>query len=747
MSPVPTGGGYGAGLIRSSCPPRSATRCWNGPAVTGDAQAALQAAAVLAAPADEATLAAVTGLGAERSRAGLTQALACGLLAEDGRLLVSFRHALACQAVDEAVPGPDRRAMHLRAGQALEQVQPPPLARLARHFREAGETVRWCRYGEQAADLALVTGDGATAAALLYDLVTEGGLPAADVARLTRKIPFATLAEPARYRALAGALRSVLDGGLQPRVEAELRLQLGRVLVVMSDWGAGRTELERAIPNLGHDPAEAARVMIYLGWPLEPSWPASRHRSWLRRAARVMAALTPPVRQSLGMDRATALLMLGEEEGWAEAARIPADAPTARERLRITRGNLNIGDQAMVWGRYAEARRRLATALELAETHQYPRVRDEVLSTSLHLDWLTGTWDGLGQRASALAGSDGLALAVQLEAVLVAGLLHAAGGQVSQAEEHLQSVIGEIGRRGAVQYFAEPAGALARLRLAEGQLGDALAITEEPVGVVTGKGIWVWATEIAPVRVTALAAAGRADEAADLVAVFARGLRGRNAPGAEGRSRGVPGDPRRNARRSAARGRAVCQGRWRLEGAAAAVRGTPGTRAAGGLPAGRRPARRRAEHAGRGARRTVRAGGGRRRRPGRPQPAHARGAGAAGVAGRPARLRGQALAARARGSPLRQRGADQPGNRPGPVPVTEHRGHPAEIGHAQAQGVLPHRAGGEGARGRRRSRRSSAWPALTTAPRRAPAEQSRIWVIASNGSPGRYLAAAAEQRI
>jgi DNA-binding CsgD family transcriptional regulator len=270
--------------------------------------------------------------------------------------------------------------------------------------------------------------------------------------------------------------------------------------------------------------------MIYLGWPLEPSWPASRHRGWLRRAARVMAPLTPPVRQGLGMDRATALLMLGEEEGWAEAAGIPADAPTARERLRITRGNLNIGDQAMVWGRYAEARRRLAVALELAERHQYPRVRDEVLSTSLHLDWLTGSWDELGERASALAGSDGLALAVQLEAVLVTGLLHAAGGQAGQAEEHLQSVIGEIRRRGAVQYFAEPAGALARLRLAGGQVGDALAVTEEPVGVVAGKGIWVWATEIAPVRVSALAASGRTGEAADLVAAFARGLRGRNAP-------------------------------------------------------------------------------------------------------------------------------------------------------------------------------------------------------------------------
>ncbi len=76
----------------------------------------------------------------------------------------------------------------------------------------------------------------------------------------------------------------------------------------------------------------------------------------------------------------------------------------------------------------------------------------------------------------------------------------------------------------------EPAAALARLRLASGRVGDALRVTEEPIGVVAGKGIWLWATELAPARVMALGAAGRADDAARLVTAFARGLRGRNAP-------------------------------------------------------------------------------------------------------------------------------------------------------------------------------------------------------------------------
>jgi DNA-binding CsgD family transcriptional regulator len=491
----------------------------------------LAAAAVLAAPADEATLAGVADLTPAQARAGLTEALACGLLAERGRLVVSFRHVLASQAIYDAIPTPLRRAMHLRAGQMLEDQPPLPMARLARHFREAGDTARWSRYGEQAADLALASGDGVTAAALLHDLVAEAGLDAADMARMTRKIPFASLAEPTRYRDLIGVLRSVLDeGGLEPGVEGELRGQLGRVLVVMSDWGAGRAELERAIPQLSHDPAEAARAMIYLGWPLEPTWPVAKHRRWLRRAAETTAKLAPAARQALDMDRVTALLMLGEEEGWAGTGQIPADAPTTRERLRITRGNLNVGDQAMVWGRYAEAARRLDTARELAQTHHYPRVGYEVVTTLLHLDWLTGGWQGLAERAEAITGRDGLALAVQFEAALVAGLLHAAAGRPDQATERLRFVMDEVRGRGAVQYLAEPAGALARLSLGEGRVGDALAGTEEAIGVVAAKGIWIWATEIAPVRVSALTAAGRADDAAELTETFARGLRGRNAP-------------------------------------------------------------------------------------------------------------------------------------------------------------------------------------------------------------------------
>jgi len=229
------------------------------------------------------------------------------------------------------------------------------------------------------------------------------------------------------------------------------------------------------------------------------------------------------------VDRATALLLLGEEEGWREAAGIPSDASTAQARWQITRGNLNIGEAAMMWGRYPEAGRRLARALSLAEAHQYLRYRYEVLVIQAQLDWLTGSWDGLAERAAAMAGHEDIQPQTRMEAVLVTGLLHAAAGAGARATADLELVLAEKLKHGAVDRSAAAA-ALARLRLCEGAVDDALRITEAPADLVAGKGIWVFAADLAPVRVAALIAAGRIGDAADLVDRFGLALRGRNVP-------------------------------------------------------------------------------------------------------------------------------------------------------------------------------------------------------------------------
>jgi DNA-binding CsgD family transcriptional regulator len=185
---------------------------------------------------------------------------------------------------------------------------------------------------------------------------------------------------------------------------------------------------------------------------------------------------------------------------------------------------------ALLWGRYGEARRRLGVALELADSHEYRRLRRAVLVTLVQLDWLTGTWDGLDERAAALAGDEELLPMSRHEATMVTGLLAVAAGDRGRGRGLLEDVLAELLRRGVVECCQEPAAALARLALADEDIPAALAVTGEPAEIVARKGVWLWATDIAPVRAEALIADGRTSEAAALVTAFARGLRGRDAP-------------------------------------------------------------------------------------------------------------------------------------------------------------------------------------------------------------------------
>jgi DNA-binding CsgD family transcriptional regulator len=272
--------------------------------------------------------------------------------------------------------------------------------------------------------------------------------------------------------------------------------------------------------------------MIALAWPNRSLRPAVTDRRWLDRAAALMEDPSVPAadRLPVAVSRATALLQMGEEAGWAALAVLPEDAGTSQEISQMGRRHLNAGDAAVQWGRYAEARRKLEAALRLAGQHDYARMRDIALATLAHLDWFTGDWAGLAGRAATLAGLDDLDPLVRLEAVLVAGLVDAATGACEAGEQRLRLVLEESRRRGVMDMPLEPSAALARLRLAEERPRDALGLTDEPVQVIMAKGVWLWATDVAPARVQALTAVGRTGEAAKLVTAFARGLHGRNMP-------------------------------------------------------------------------------------------------------------------------------------------------------------------------------------------------------------------------
>ncbi|WOX15281.1 helix-turn-helix transcriptional regulator [Streptomyces sp. N50] len=515
--------------------------------LTPVAQRVLQAASVLAEPVGSAVLATVSGLPNNVVGEAVDAAVRSGLLGEDRAGRVRFRHALAARAVYDMTPAPDRRALHREAGRALWAVTPQPVARLAHHYREAGDIGQWRQYAERTADLALASGDHRTAVGLLHELLTESDPPAASVARWAQKMPVLAFNGLVARGDLTRALRRVLDTeALAPHDRAAVRTQLGRMLLHTGEYAAGAAELERALPDLADEPFQAAWAMNTLGAPPSTLMTAGEHRRWLDRAAdAARLPMTADQRLALAVDRATALLDMGDEVGWDVVAELPDTATTPEGMMQLTRGGLNIGNGAMRWGRYDQARALLTTGLARAEGHRYRRLHDMILVTLVHLDWFTGAWDGLAERAAALAEVDEEPL-LQLDALLVTALLDGAvgggdanRGQVAVAEgglgtveERLRQVLDAGLRRGIVDVPLEPAAALARIRLAEGSAAEALELTEGPADVVARKNIWLWATEFAPVRTGALLAVERPDQARRFVADLAEGLAGKHLPAA-----------------------------------------------------------------------------------------------------------------------------------------------------------------------------------------------------------------------
>ncbi|MBE8478370.1 helix-turn-helix transcriptional regulator [Streptomyces justiciae] len=492
-----------------------------------DTRTVLHAAAVLSGPADPATLLAVTGLSPERFAAQSVDALGSGLLREESRSgQWSFRHPLASYAVYDAIPAVDRRALHLRAGRALERWPVPPVAQLARHFRLAGEVEAACRYTEEAADLSTQSGDVATAALLIHSLVVTVALPAEVLVRLVTKIQFQALSGSDPYSAVVEALRSALAGqGLTPAAGASVRFQIGRVLMGAGEIEAGREEILAAIPHLPPGSAEMARARILLSLPLGNARPVAEHLRWLQQAPPLAGSMASLDRLHLAADRAFALLTLGEEAGWEAAREIPDDVVDPRAASIVTVGHSNVGEEATRWGRYAEARARLAKAQALAERHQLLHYLDSIASSRAHLDWFTGAWSGLAERTARLIDDDGgVRLKDRCEAALVAGLLQAAKGDREAAGKRLRFAARDDQQR------IEATAALAQLCLDDGDIEEAVRLTDRLAQVAVGGGLWSRAVEFAPVRTAALVAAGRLGPAADVVDALQGAVGERDAP-------------------------------------------------------------------------------------------------------------------------------------------------------------------------------------------------------------------------
>jgi DNA-binding NarL/FixJ family response regulator len=500
-----------------------------------DAQQILHAAAVCSDPVDVDTIISVGDLPTARARRAIAQAVASGLVEEGATGLLAFRHVLAAKAVYDALPVLERRSLHLRAGHALTTVSPQPVARLVWHFQRARDIGNWALYAELVAEIAIGAGDDSTGVALLIDLVNTAALPLRTRIRLAKRLAavevFRRSVNSSLIRNVVDCLRAVIaTEGMPARDVAEIRSPLGRLLMQMADFEAGRAELEMAIPDLGHDPVESTRAMVYLGWPYGSTCHMSEHIEWLRRSEMTEPPTLGEVeKMTLRVDRMTSLLLLGEESGWRLAAEIPVAVRSVTEGLEAPRGPGNAGATALLWGRYDLAHYHLSTALALADAGRFERIHDPILAAAAHLDWFTGQWKGLAEKVAAIGSDDGERLP-QLEAILVARLLEVVAGNVAVAEKRLTEMYAEVEAQRVPDLFVVVAAALGSLLLQQGRADEVLEMTERPMFEVTRKGAWVWAAEIAPIRVEAMVVLQRLEEARWLSTAFARGVDGVAAP-------------------------------------------------------------------------------------------------------------------------------------------------------------------------------------------------------------------------
>ena len=493
------------------------------------ARALVRASAVLGVQAGEELLAEVADLRNGHTEIALTEALSAALLVEASEDRFCLRHDLARQAVEEALPSPLRRRLHLRAARELEKERPKPLARLAHHYRAAARTEEWTFYAEATADRAQSLDDAVTAYRFLREALEVETLPPARRAQLAIKFLIGAF-DSFGQKDAAELVRPLLDEkSLPPEVRGELRLQLGRFLCQAGEDDEGYALVREAVDLLRSRPALSATAMAFLA---QPSFHAGRfdeYLNWVDRAAGEAARSEERALQiRLSADRACTLLILGDAKAWQAIDEIPPPGRELDEIRQAARAFGNLADALLHLGYHERARKLiekdLATGPGCFREHVIARV------TSAQLDYVAGNWCGLDERVQLLLeeGEDRLPHHADLEAVL--GLLRLARGEVRAATGILEHLSDE--ELCDITIVPWVCGGLARIKLAEDRPEAALAAAARALDIVEQMGVWAWATDVAPVTVEALLGARRPAEAAKFVRRLSRGLEGRDAPAA-----------------------------------------------------------------------------------------------------------------------------------------------------------------------------------------------------------------------
>ncbi|MFJ9638235.1 LuxR C-terminal-related transcriptional regulator [Streptomyces sp. NPDC101178] len=504
-------------------------------AVSPEHRPVVWAAAVLDGPAGRDELIAVSGLGAATGGAALLRALESAVLAEAAEGRYGFAVPLAASAVRATVPGPVRQDLHRRTANVLSRRQPVAWAAVAEHHRAAGESHRWLRAVERAAEAAEASGRHEQAIGLLERTLALPGLPPQARARLAPLLARTAVTGLRSDQTVEVLAQIVQDAALPPAVRGELRLDLGLMLCnQMGRSDEGWRVLEVAAGELREVRSVlAARAMAALVTPYWPGVSVDVHREWLIKAE-VAAddSGDEPMRTAVLANHVGLAMSCADPDAWELVEKLPVKSTDPACARQAARGLCNGADSAVWLGFYERGADLLAEGRDLSARSGAPYTEHSALGTRLLQEWWTGRWLGLDKRCEDFVAATADMPFIASDAYVVRGLLALAQGDWGEARSWL-SQQGTFGtEKLPVPLGAAAAGAVIRLALARQEVAAAAEQARAAWKVVAGKGVWPWAAELAPWAVEAVARAGDGPAAHTMVRNFSQGLGRRDAPAA-----------------------------------------------------------------------------------------------------------------------------------------------------------------------------------------------------------------------
>lgn len=493
------------------------------------------AAAVLGEPSSTRDLAAVAGVPRRESTQAVSTALHSAALCWHGTDRYGFAVPLEGRAVYEQLAGPLRQELHGRAADLLARRQPVPWGNLARHRRDSGQLAGWAKAVERAAQDCVRSGEHQLAVRLLEEALGHPGMPSATRVRLAPLLAKSAVVG-LRSDQTVRVLRHIADDRTLPTaVRGKVRLDLGLLFSNQLGQGVqGRIEMERAVEELGDQPALTARVMSALAIPYWPTASLSECLVWLDRARQAAAdSGDATVRVAVAANHVSVLLGTGDPAGWQLLDALPRDDNDPAHAQHVARGLCNCADASVLLGYYERAAELLTEGIERSVSSGASYQEQTGRGAALLLDWCTGNWKGLAGRCEAFVAEAGEMPVIVEDARVVLGLLALSRGEWAQSARWLSGEGFPAPEDGSVPLVAVASGAHIRLALAREDLAAARTEADAAWARVRKSEVWVWAAELAPWVVEANARARGPQAVRELVSEFAEGLEGRDSPAAE----------------------------------------------------------------------------------------------------------------------------------------------------------------------------------------------------------------------